>query len=599
MSMQKKVQENPINIAESVAKQREYTQHLVETGFDFSLVVAEAFVKGIRDIGYKSTATAIDEIIDNAIQAGATNVNIIFGYSGNSKSKPDKIAIFDNGHGMEPDMIRAAVLWGGTHRQDDRTGFGRYGFGLPSSCVSQGRRFTVYSLVKGGSLHSVSIDVDKIGEMGNGQGGLKVPKAIQSDLPSWVTNLVDEQGMSGFENGTLVVIDKLDRLSYKTTNSLKKLFLEHFGVTYRNYLRRTTLIVDGTDVKPVDPLFITEGMRFFDLDDDRAIPQQPLSVEVKNQGDKSVVGVINVRFSQLPPTFQRNKKYKPGGKEPSLNKRFAIMKEHRGIIICRNGRQIDVVDAKCPWFTFQNYDRNWQVEIDFPPTLDEEFSITTSKQQIVVSQRMWEILEDQGIKAAIQKLKDLDEKAREELRTAVEDEEESKRLSEKAMEEAEAFELPAPTTPEREKRSEEAFEAEVKRRAKESKVPESQVREQLQLEVDSRPYKIITEDTPGAAFYRVEQLGGQMVLYLNAAHRFYKQIYAAPDSTYRLRAAIEVLLFVLGQTEVDSEGRRRIFYESERNLWSRKLATALALLDREDPVIDELAYQDEVELAVA
>ena len=44
---------------------------------------------------------------------------------------------------MEPDMIRAAVLWGGTHRPNDRRGFGRYGFGLPSAAVSVTRRYHV------------------------------------------------------------------------------------------------------------------------------------------------------------------------------------------------------------------------------------------------------------------------------------------------------------------------------------------------------------------------------------------------------------------------------------------------------------------------
>jgi hypothetical protein len=34
--------------------------------------------------------------------------------------------------------------------------FGRYGYGLPSSCVSQGQRFTVYSIVEGGSVHAVT-----------------------------------------------------------------------------------------------------------------------------------------------------------------------------------------------------------------------------------------------------------------------------------------------------------------------------------------------------------------------------------------------------------------------------------------------------------
>jgi hypothetical protein len=50
-----------------------------------------------------------------------------------------------------------------------------------------------------------------------------------------------------------------------------------------------------------------------------------------------------------------------------------------------------------PWTTFVNYDRYWGLELDFPPTLDEFFSITTSKQQIVIQDNVWDILKDNGV----------------------------------------------------------------------------------------------------------------------------------------------------------------------------------------------------------
>jgi hypothetical protein len=73
----------------------------------------------MRDSGYKSTATAIDEFIDNSIQAAATRIDIIYELDGGTIRN---IAVIDDGHGMEPDMIRAAVVWGGTHRHNDRRG---------------------------------------------------------------------------------------------------------------------------------------------------------------------------------------------------------------------------------------------------------------------------------------------------------------------------------------------------------------------------------------------------------------------------------------------------------------------------------------------
>ena len=65
---------------------------------------------------------------------------------------------------MIPEMIRFAVMWGGTHRENSREGLGRYGYGLPSAAVGIGRRFTVYSLPNGGTINSVTVDVDGISE---------------------------------------------------------------------------------------------------------------------------------------------------------------------------------------------------------------------------------------------------------------------------------------------------------------------------------------------------------------------------------------------------------------------------------------------------
>src|ERR1700761_9396647 len=112
-----------------LAAQRAY---VVQSGrrSRYGLTVPEAFVRGIRDLGYRSNGDAIAELIDNALQAYAARIDVLFGYDGiASAKKPAQLAVFDNGHGMEPAMIRMAVMWGGTHRENDRGGLGRYGYG--------------------------------------------------------------------------------------------------------------------------------------------------------------------------------------------------------------------------------------------------------------------------------------------------------------------------------------------------------------------------------------------------------------------------------------------------------------------------------------
>ena len=154
--------------------------------FEYDVVVGDAFVRGIRDLGYRDSARAIDELVDNAIQAGADKIVVGFGFSDDSDSKPTKIAVVDNGHGMDPPMLRLSVIWGGTHRENDRTGFGRYGWGLPSASVSMGRAFTVYSKVDGRALHSVTVDLDAIARGEHSEGSkIRVPPPVSDQLPAW------------------------------------------------------------------------------------------------------------------------------------------------------------------------------------------------------------------------------------------------------------------------------------------------------------------------------------------------------------------------------------------------------------------------------
>src|SRR5690348_13325989 len=107
MKTTEKTNSNQLNITADLRRQRDFIADLQAKKFEFGLVLANAFVEGMRDIGYKSTAFALDELIDNAIQAGARNVHIAFGYSSAtvSEKKPDMLAIIDDGHGMDPLMI--------------------------------------------------------------------------------------------------------------------------------------------------------------------------------------------------------------------------------------------------------------------------------------------------------------------------------------------------------------------------------------------------------------------------------------------------------------------------------------------------------------
>ena len=582
-----------IDAAAVHSRQQQYVDRIKGEGFDFGLTVATAFVKSIRDLGYRSTGTALNELIDNAAEAGAEHVHICFGYPADSR-KPAAIAVLDDGIGMVPDMIRASVVWGGTDRHDSRDLFGRYGYGLPSSSVSQGKRFTVYSRIDAGGFHGVTLDLDEIADgkyIENGR--VTVPEPEPAELPIWATTYADEHFPGGIGSlRTVVVWDKLDRLSFRTADRLENHLLEIFGVTYRNILRSVSIAVEGTAVEPVDPLFLTEGARLYDLDDDRAIPEEPITFEVRDQETRASLGTVRVRFSVMPPTFARLDKKKTVSRG-NQNKRFAILKDHNGVIVLRQGRQIDVVTKGAPR-VFQNNDAYIGFEVDFPPTLDEEFGVTTHKQQITLSERMWHLLDENGVWSTFDKLRKRYGEMNAELTQSYDEEADGRRPSELAMADASRLDPTPPPSDRRTRMAEEGRLAAVEELVGMG-VPKPEAERVIETVEKEHPFKVEVEHLPEAPFYRVELRGGQVVLYINRAHRFYTDIYARIGGAEgaRIRQALEVLLFVLGKCEVDASEDRQLFYVAERQEWSKRLHIALTTLER---VLgsDVLALVDEV-----
>jgi hypothetical protein len=570
------------NSGDDLQAQREYVAMLEQKGFGYDLAIGDAFVRGMRDIGYKSTSYAVAEIGDNAIQAGATHFDVLLQ---GQDSNINEIAMVDNGHGMEPKMLRISLIWGGGHRGLRKDGMGKYGYGLPSASVSQAERVEVYSKPAGGKWHKAYLDIIEIKEGKWTQGDrIKMPEAKRVDPPKYVLQFIEQSYPQGLDSGTVVVWKRADRLDSKQKASLRNQLLTDLGVIYRNYLRGTSMSVNETSIEPCDPLFSTEGARFYDIDEDRAVGLPAAVLDVSDKDTNEKIGQLRVRFAMFPATFFRKPEAKLNNKpgRQYINDRLRVADKNNGIIFMRAGRQIDVVrpprESGVQSFNATT-DRFWAVEVDFDPTLDNEFRITTAKQQVVPSDKIWDVLKDgANLTKAIGQMRSEYKKLAAEV--VVEAEESGKRASEEVMEQSEKFKTvqPAPITPERQEEIEEALTREVTRRARESKVNEDQIRDELVVEQTESPYKVQVESLPGAPLYRPEQRGAQKVLYLNSAHRFFAEVYAGPDSTPRLRAALELLLWSLADAELDATEERQQFYLGERALWSQMLTTRLDIL---------------------
>ncbi|EGY00298.1 hypothetical protein AZA_48819 [Nitrospirillum viridazoti Y2] len=387
--------------AQIIATQKQYA--LRARNQNLSLIVPESFIRGIRHMGYRSNVEAIAELVDNSIQAYAETIDIVFGYDANgSTRKPTHLAIIDDGHGMDPDMIRFAMMWGGTHRENDRGGLGRFGYGLPCATVSMGRCFTIYSKTSGGSLHAVTFDLDSIiGGNAGAERDVAIPTPALAELPHFLHDAMRRSFPGGWQSGTVIVIEKLDRLDWSTATGLRRNLVRQLGVAYHKLLRVTRLQVDGEQVCPIDPLFLDSDADLYDLDEDRASALDPVTVRV--EGDECRVGDVVLRYAWLPPSFAATDKARDAI-GINANDRFPIIKQYHGIIFSRNGRLVDV-QSRTPWTIFINNDRYIRIEIEFSAALDEAFGVTTSKQQVSVSPEMWDRLRGAGLHKAIEHLR--------------------------------------------------------------------------------------------------------------------------------------------------------------------------------------------------
>src|SRR5258706_13444120 len=90
---------------------------------DCSIIALDRFIQATRDSGYKGTASAISELVDNSIQAGASRIAIsVTAVASAEEEKALEVSVLDNGCGMDLFTLRQALRFGGSSRFGDRSG---------------------------------------------------------------------------------------------------------------------------------------------------------------------------------------------------------------------------------------------------------------------------------------------------------------------------------------------------------------------------------------------------------------------------------------------------------------------------------------------
>lgn len=589
-------------------RQRAFLTNLKEQGNSGqSFFITDKVMHSMRDNGYRDVRKALNDLIDNSEQAGAKRIAVVTtsdrGKEKGSREKISNIAVVDDGHGMLPEMLKYAIAWGGTDRHGQRDGLGRFGFGLPTAAISVTTAYEVYSKVKNGDWHKIKVDLSEIAKNAVSNGGkvATMPETEKTTLPSFVQEYIKKIWKENdLEQGTIVLLIAPDRIrNYAMPQTFQQKMLLNVGLTYRHFMKKVSFYINDTKASMIDPLFLNPNCIGYEAGNGyKAEGFDDLVISAKNKfsEDPDATGNIRFRFSYMHPRFQRDKE------NSEIKNRMKTMIENNAyFIVCRAGRQIDIVRdtnyQSSDDIVVGNNDKNWAIELDFDASLDELFGITTNKQQVEIDESLWEIFKQNGIPAMIKQFRkrypaDLSAWEREQEKAEAEKKEQQARESETIMNAAAKVDKKSELPDDKKQAADDKVNEKAKEVAENKGVPVEEAKKDLVDEAEQNKYKVEFANHPGAPFYEPLQWGPQLQLKINTAHRFYTDIYSQQDP--RGRTAIELMLFVLCQCEVNATGDAELFYGNERYDWSRQLDLRLKILDKNNPLQEKLELEEQM-----
>lgn len=362
-----------------------------------SIVPAHLAVDSMRDTGYRNAAYAVAELMDNSLQAGAGNVELICREESTTINQRERrrltgLAVLDDGSGMGLEELWNALQFGNGAYRSDRSGIGRFGMGLPSSSLSQAKKVEVWSWQDGveSALYSY-LDLDSIQN-----GSLTVvPKPVEQQIPPvWREAIAYLRNRVAWpESGTLVLWSKLDRCSWRTGRALIKNSEYLIGRMYRRALNAGTVRI---------------GLSSFTESPDKgswtikevAVANDPLYLMSKTStpgqwGEEPMfeahghLAIIPVKIGGLDTCikirFSVAKKAAREGHNPGAEAHGKHASKNVGVSIMRADRELELQVAG--WTnTYDPTERWWGCEVDIPTELDEVFGVTNNKQSATALQ---------------------------------------------------------------------------------------------------------------------------------------------------------------------------------------------------------------------
>jgi hypothetical protein len=322
---------------------------------------APALVGSMRATGY-DLETAVADIIDNSISAGARTVRIIVSEEGRSSW----IAVADDGSGMDEATLLRAMTFGGINPSDPRDpdDLGRFGLGLKTASLSQCRRLTVLTRAPKGDVLVRCWDIDVIE-------ATKQWALLRSARTPTLEQRFRKE-LQGQKSGTVVLWEVLDRLGHedgekeiasRLQRALPQLE-QHLAMVFHRFLEEPgglKIFIGPEQVKSWDPFMKGE----------KAL--QMLGEETLEYGGRSVT----VRPYVLPHVSKLTGEAHKRGAGP---RGWA---DQQGFYIYRNRRLLVAGSWLKLGFVKEEHNKLARIQLDFPNDLDFAWDINVRKSRAV------------------------------------------------------------------------------------------------------------------------------------------------------------------------------------------------------------------------
>lgn len=331
---------------------------------------AARLTNSLRDIGY-DFETAVADIVDNSIAAGAHNVRIAIRFDGLGSS----VVIADDGGGMSADELDEAMRFGSRRDYEDGE-LGRYGLGLKTASISQARTLTVVTNMSTERAYRrhrrLSLDHIHSTDRWEILDPWSTGNAPQADEVAPLRDLLTDGP------GTVVAWTDLDRVlpennpeggwAERRFDRLARTTSRHLSMVFHRYLegesvRRVDIEVNGIQLQPWNPFLQHPGTT--------ALPERRL--------DLPGPGGAQVRWRPfvLPPRREWGLEAWEAAAGPMK------WNKQQGLYVYRADRLIQTGG----WAGMRGIDEHTKlarVAVDFPTTADDLFGVDVAKMRISV-----------------------------------------------------------------------------------------------------------------------------------------------------------------------------------------------------------------------